>query len=127
MEKEKLKEFQQILLRMKQDILNDASELSNNFQNGANVQERIPDTNDRASMESDSRLLLRLNDRNRKLILKIEESLKKIKQGSYGVCEICGEEISEERLRLRPVTTQCISCKTELEGNEKLLKKTTKK
>lgn len=127
MEKEKLKEFNQILLKMKQDILEETGKLSDHFQGGGESNRSLSDPNDRASMETDTRVLLRLGDRNRKLLIKIDESLKKIKDGTYGLCEICGEEISEERLMFRPVTTQCIKCKTELEDEEKQMKKKTTK
>jgi DnaK suppressor protein len=125
MEKERLKEFNQILLKMKQDIVEETSRMSNSLQGSGKEETRMPDPNDRASMETDSGVLLRLGDRNRKLLLKIEDALKRIKDGTYGICEICGEEISEERLRFRPVTTQCIKCKTELEDEEKQMKKKT--
>lgn len=122
MDKEKLKEFNQILLRMKQDILEETGRLSNSIQTGVAKETRLPDPNDRASVETDASVLLRLGDRNRRLLLKIDAALKRIKDGTYGICEICGEEISEERLRYRPVTTQCIKCKTELEDEEKQMK-----
>ncbi|MGB9734886.1 MAG: RNA polymerase-binding protein DksA [bacterium] len=122
MDKEKLKEFNQILLKMRQDILEETSKLSSTIQGGSGKETRLPDPNDRASAETDARVLLRLGDRNRKLLLKIDEALKRIKDGTYGICEICGEEISEERLRYRPVTTQCIRCKTEQEDEEKQMK-----
>ncbi len=125
MEKEKIKEFNQILLKMKQDILEETSRLSNSFQGSDKKETRLPDPNDRASVETDSGVLLRLGDRNRRLLIKIDDALKRIKDGTYGICEVCGEEISEERLRFRPVTTQCIKCKTELEDEEKHMKKKT--
>ncbi len=128
MEKEKLKEFNQLLLKMKQDILEESGRLSDHFQgSGGESNRALSDPNDRASMETDSRVLLRLGDRNRKLLIKIEEAFKRIKDGTFGLCEICGEEISEERLKFRPVTTQCIKCKTEREDEENILKKNLKK
>jgi DnaK suppressor protein len=66
---------------------------------------------DRASLEADRNFLLRVRDRERKLIQKIDEALKRIGDGTFGICEVCGEEISEERLRARPVTTLCLNCK----------------
>ena len=123
MEKEKLKEFNQILLKMKQDIVEETSRLSSSLQGSGNKETRMPDPNDRASMETDSGVMLRLGDRNRKLLLKIDDALKRIRDGTFGICEICGEEISEERLHFRPVTTQCIKCKTELEDEENQMKK----
>ncbi|MCL5277335.1 MAG: RNA polymerase-binding protein DksA [Deltaproteobacteria bacterium] len=127
MEKKGLREFNQILLSMKQKILEESGKLSDHFQSEGNKNLRLSDPNDRASMETNASVMLRLGDRNRKLLLKIEKALKKIKDGTYGLCEICGEEISEERLRFRPVTTQCIKCKTELESEEDLMKKKLKR
>jgi DnaK suppressor protein len=63
---------------------------------------------------------VRIRDRERKLISKIKEALERIEGGTFGICEVCGEEISEERLKARPVTTLCIDCKTEEEEKEKI-------
>jgi len=79
----------------------------------------FPDPNDRATQESDRNFELRIRDRERKLINKIKEALARIDDGSFGICEVCGEEISEGRLRARPVTTLCIDCKIEEEKKEK--------
>jgi DnaK suppressor protein len=80
----------------------------------------FPDPNDRATQESDRTFELRIRDRERKLINKIKEALERIEDDTFGVCEMCGEEISEARLKARPVTTLCIDCKTEQEKKEKL-------
>jgi DnaK suppressor protein len=82
--------------------------------------ENFPDPTDRASHETDRNFLLRVKDRERKLISKIKEALQRIEDGSYGTCEICGEAISEKRLEARPVTTCCIDCKKEEEEMEKM-------
>src|SRR3972149_1780563 len=82
-------------------------------------EENFPDPTDRASLETDRNFLLRVKDRERKLITKIKEALKRIDDGAYGVCELCGEEISEKRLEARPVTTCCIECKKEEEELER--------
>jgi DnaK suppressor protein len=83
--------------------------------------ENFPDPTDRASLESDRNFMLRIRDREAKLIKKIKKALERIDNGSFGICETCGEEISIERLRARPVTTQCIECKTKEEALEKSL------
>ncbi|MBE0504818.1 MAG: RNA polymerase-binding protein DksA [Desulfuromonadales bacterium] len=80
----------------------------------------FPDPTDRASLESDRNFELRIRDRERKLILKIREALERIETGEFGVCESCGEDISQARLKARPVTTLCIDCKTEQERQEKI-------
>ena len=81
--------------------------------------ENFPDPTDRATLESDRNFLLRIRGRERKLILKIEEALERIEDGSFGICEKCGEDISEQRLKARPVTTHCIDCKKREEAMEK--------
>lgn len=80
----------------------------------------FPDPTDRASFESNMSYKLRIKDRERKLIPKIRDALERLEKGTYGICEECGEEISEERLLARPVTTLCIKCKTRQEHEEKL-------
>jgi DnaK suppressor protein len=70
-------------------------------------------------MESDRSFTLRIRDRERKLIAKIEEALRRLEEGSYGVCEECGEKIGAARLKARPVTTLCIDCKSVQEVAER--------
>jgi DnaK suppressor protein len=79
----------------------------------------FPDPTDRASFESDRNFMLRIKDRERKLITKVKEALDRIEDGSFGICESCGRPISEKRLMVRPVTTQCIECKTDDEQRER--------
>ena len=81
----------------------------------------FPDPNDRATQESDRSFELRIRDRERRLINKIKEALERLDNGTYGICELCGDEISEARLKVRPVTTLCIDCKIEEEKKEKHL------
>ncbi len=81
----------------------------------------FPDPTDRAAMESDRNFTLRIRDRERKLIGKIREALERLEHGTYGICDSCGESISVKRLKARPVTTQCIECKTEEEARENAL------
>lgn len=80
--------------------------------------EPFPDPNDRASLESDRNLTLRIRDRERKLRSKIEEALARIEDGSFGICESCGEPIGAKRLEARPVTTLCVACKESQEDEE---------
>ncbi|MBW1616893.1 MAG: RNA polymerase-binding protein DksA [Deltaproteobacteria bacterium] len=86
---------------------------------GANA--AFPDPADRASLETDRNFELRLRDREHKLIKKIKKALERIENDTFGICEDCGEEISGKRLMARPVTTQCIECKTKEELLEKSL------
>jgi len=82
--------------------------------------ENFPDLTDRASAEADRNFGLRVRDRERKLIIKIKEALKRVEDGTFGTCEVCGEPIDPKRLEARPVTTLCIDCKIEQEREEKM-------
>ena len=82
--------------------------------------DNIPDLLDRASFESDRSTLLRIRDRESYLIRKIKRALDRLEDGTFGICEFCGKEISIERLKVRPVTLHCIKCKTEMEKMEKV-------
>ena len=105
-----LNEMLQGILRQGEDTLEDMSE----------NRESYADPADRASAESDRTFTLRLRDRDRKLIKKIEEALQRIEDGTFGVCEECGEDIGTARLKARPVTTLCIECKSRREEEERL-------
>ena len=79
----------------------------------------LADINDQATLESERSFELRIKDRERKLIGKVQEALKKIGDGSYGTCESCSEPIGIKRLQARPVTNFCINCKAEMEAEER--------
>ncbi|MDY6862173.1 MAG: RNA polymerase-binding protein DksA [Thermodesulfobacteriota bacterium] len=116
MDEEKLAYFKTILTERFQSLLSEAGKTLSDM-TGAN--ETFPDPTDRASLESNRNFLLRIRDRERKLIVKIKSALDRIENGEYGICDLCGEEISEERLKARPVTTLCIECKERQEAQEK--------
>ena len=82
--------------------------------------EVFADPADRATLESDRTFTLRLRDRERRLIRKIQEALQRLDDGTYGVCEECGNDIGVPRLKARPVTTLCIKCKSRQEDVEAL-------
>ncbi|MBN1907651.1 MAG: TraR/DksA C4-type zinc finger protein [Deltaproteobacteria bacterium] len=82
--------------------------------------EQAPDFTDQATLETDIDMNIHIKERDSKLILKIKQALERIENGTFGICETCGEEISEARLEARPVTTECIDCKREQENQEKL-------
>ena len=83
------------------------------------AEEDLPDEMDLASSVYEQNLSLRLRGRERFLLDKIEEALGRIQEGEFGECDECGEAIGIARLRARPVTTLCISCKEEQEKREK--------
>ncbi len=81
--------------------------------------DEIPDPNDRATVEEDRNWSLRLRDRDRRLIGKIEDALARLETGTFGRCASCGGPIPPARLRARPVTDLCVGCKTEAERAER--------
>lgn len=81
--------------------------------------ELFPDPSDLASVEEAQGFSYRLKEREKKLLRKIDEALERIEEGSFGICERCGEAIEEKRMLARPVTTYCIDCKTILEEEER--------
>ena len=119
MKPEKLDLFRVMLNQKINDLLEDAGKTVSEMTSG--VKENFPDPNDRASLEADRNFELRIRDRERKLIAKMREAIRRIDEGTFGVCDNCGGPISEKRLLARPVTTQCIDCKTKQEKQEKLI------
>jgi DnaK suppressor protein len=116
MENGQLKRFKEILEQQRSEILQNADETVADM---TNVTVNYPDPTDRASIESDRSFVLRLRERERMLLTKINEALTRIESGEFGVCESCGGEIGFKRLEARPVTTLCIDCKKRSEALEK--------
>ncbi len=81
--------------------------------------EELPDPNDRATQEEGRNWSLRLRDRDRRLMGKIQGALARLEDGTFGTCTRCGGAIPPARLRARPVTDLCIDCKTESERAER--------
>jgi len=118
MKKKDIEFFKGLLTERLNDLLDQADDTVS----GMTVpKENFPDPTDRASHEADRNFMLRIRDREHKLIKKIKEALIRIENGTYGACEQCGEDITIKRLKVRPVTTQCIDCKTKEEALEKAL------
>jgi DnaK suppressor protein len=114
---EKMETYKALLTQKINELLSEAGKTVSEMTNG---KENYPDPNDRASLEADRNFELRIRDRERKLIMKMQEAIKRIDDGVFGICEVCGGQISEKRLIARPVTTLCIDCKTKQEKQEKL-------
>ncbi|MBW1721933.1 MAG: RNA polymerase-binding protein DksA [Deltaproteobacteria bacterium] len=114
--KKKLEQFKKGLEERLEELLLQANETVSGM---TSEKANLPDPSDRATLESDRNFTLRIRDRERKLIGKIKEALERIDNGTYGICEVCGEDISEARLKARPVTTLCIECKKKQESEEK--------
>ena len=116
MNEAQLKHFETILKNWKAELMHEVDRTVHHMQDDA---ANFPDPNDRATQESEFSLELRTRDRERRLIKKIDDSLKEIESGDYGFCESCGIEIGIRRLEARPTATLCIDCKTLDEIREK--------
>ena len=115
MEQQNIEFFRSLLNQRLRDLRSEAGKTVEDMDDDEN----FPDPTDRASMESNRNSVLRIRDRERKLIFKIQEALQRLENGEYGICEQCGEEIGIERLKARPVTTLCIACKSDQEIEER--------
>jgi len=117
MNERQLEYFRQKLLSWKEDILREARETIAVLQKET---ENHPDLVDRASSEADRALELRTRDRQRKLIAKIDEALRRIEDGSYGWCEETGEPIGLARLEARPTATLSLEAQERHERRERV-------
>ncbi len=111
------KYFRQKLVDWKEDILKESRETIQNLQEDT---VNHPDLADRATTESEHTLELRTRDRQRKLISKIDEALRRIEEGTYGYCEETGDPISVRRLDARPIATLSIEAQERHERREKV-------
>ncbi len=118
MKKKDIEYFKEFLNNRLEELLSHADDTVSGM---TQPKENFPDPTDRASLESERNFMLRIRDRENKLIKKVRKALNRIEKGTFGICEECGENISIKRLKARPVTTQCIDCKTKEEASEKAL------
>jgi DnaK suppressor protein len=116
MNKEQLEHFRLILNTWKRDLMHEVDRTVLHMKDEA---ANFPDPNDRATQESEFSLELRTRDRERKLIRKIDEAIKRIEDGTYGYCVETGEEIGIKRLEARPVATLCVEAQERRERREK--------
>jgi DnaK suppressor protein len=116
MSKEQLDHFRSILSAWKSDLMQEVDRTVLHMKDEA---ANFPDPNDRATQESEFSLELRTRDRERKLIRKIDEALKRIEDGSYGFCLETGEPIGVKRLEARPVATLSVEAQERRERREK--------
>jgi len=116
-QREKLiQDIKQSLFAQRETLLKEAEETLTTLPSELN----FPDMGDQATAETDRNFMLRLRDRERLLLKKIEETIERIDGEEYGICQECGNEIGIKRLQARPVTTLCIDCKTRQEEEERI-------
>ena len=117
MNERQLEYFRKKLLGWKEDILKESKETLSNLQLET---ENHPDLVDRASSETDRALELRTRDRQRKLISKIDDALRRIEEGTYGYCEETGEPIGLARLDARPTAVLSVEAQEAHERRERV-------
>ncbi len=119
--KEVYKSAKEVLEEMKRRILDEISERLKGKEN-LNINE-IGDLYDITSLDRDKDLMHIIGEREREKLLRIEEALLRIKEGTYGICEECGNPIGEGRLRAMPFATLCVDCKNRKEKEEHFQKR----
>jgi DnaK suppressor protein len=117
--KKELKKFQELLEEKRKDVLDRARRmLDEGMVLDAND---LPDEMDLASSEYIQSFEFRLRGREKSLLSKLDLALKKIEDGTFGICEICEEPIGKKRLEARPETSLCIKCKEDQEREERTM------
>ena len=118
--KKELKKFQELLEEKRKAVLDRARQMLS-VENMALDTNDLPDEMDLASSEYLQSFEFRLRGREKSLLSKLDLALKKIGDGSFGICEICEEPIGKKRLEARPETTLCIKCKEDQEREERTM------
>ena len=108
--------FKTILMKWKELLMKEADKTMEHMKNDST---KLADPNDAATQEEEFRLELRTRDRERKLIMKIDQALQRVDDGFYGFCEDTGEPIGIKRLEARPIATLCIEAQERHERMEK--------
>ncbi len=110
--------FRDMLMSWKRALMEEVDRTVHHMQDEA---ANFPDPTDRATQESEFSLELRTRDRERKLIRKIDSSLRRIDEHEFGYCDSCGAEIGIRRLEARPTADLCVDCKSLEEIRERQL------
>ncbi len=113
----KKKYFKRLLSQKLDDLLTGANTTASGM---TDFRDHIPDPLDRASVESDTSFAFHIKGRESILIRKIKDALTRLEDGTFGICDECGEEITEARLQARLVATLCINCKGQQENQEEI-------
>ena len=116
MNESQMDHFRQILSAWRTQLREEVDRTVTHMKDDAS---NFPDPVDRAAQEEEFSLELRTRDRERKLIKKIDKTLKRIEDDDFGFCDSCGIEIGIKRLEARPTADLCIDCKTMAEIKEK--------
>jgi len=118
--KKELKKFQELLVEKRKAVLERARRMLAEENMTLDTND-LPDEMDLASSEYLQSFEFWLRGREKSLLSKLDLALKKIEEGTFGVCEICEEPIGKKRLEARPETTLCIKCKEDQEREERTM------
>jgi len=110
------------LIRMREDIVTEAKAEIKKFKSGEKKQivETVLDDGDLSFVDLSEDISLKQLSTHRETLIKIDEALRKINEGTYGLCEDCGDEISVERLKIIPFATHCKECQEKKEILDKI-------
>jgi len=113
LDKKTISRFKHILLKEREQIVGEVKQIVESSQEMG--QDGIQDIGDEAANIYNKQVLLSLNENERMRLQEVDESLDRIENGTYGICEECGGPISLKRLEVRPVAKYCVPCLTKLE------------
>jgi len=113
LDKKTIAKFKKILLKEREEIVGEVKQIVESSKEMG--QDGIQDIGDEAANIYNKQVLLSLNENERMRLQEVDESLDRIENGTYGICEECGGPISLKRLEVRPVAKYCVPCKTKLE------------
>jgi len=113
---DKNKELRELLSKMRENLIKEIKQKAKS-ESDDTIKTEVGDIYDLASNERDRELNLLISDREREKLLQIEDAIKRIDEGSYGICEECDSTIPKERLIIMPFARLCVSCQAEMEKN----------
>jgi DnaK suppressor protein len=116
-----LQEFRNLLMERRQQIFSKSKEAKKTDDGGVSTDDLL-DSMDLATSVTTQTLNMQFQDRERNTLLEIDEALRRIEAGEFGICDECDEEIGIGRLRAQPATTMCVRCKEDEEQNQKALR-----
>lgn len=121
-EKTRKERLKKLLIQKRENIIKEAKREIKNFQSGEKRQmvETVMDDGDLSVVDLSEDISLKQLSTHRETLLKIDTALRKIEEGTYGICDDCGDEISEERLKIMPFAIMCRDCQERHELMEKI-------
>jgi DnaK suppressor protein len=123
-EEERKERLRRVLIAKRNEVLAEAKEEIGKFIRGENRQlvETALDDGDWSVVDLNEDINLQKLTSHKQTLAKIDEALRKLEEGTYGICEDCGSEISEERLKVIPFAIYCVECMERREQLEELEK-----